>query len=70
MTVPTIHEAVELVPELYDALRERDSMANFVCENLNRGHRPHEAMKKWKAAMAKVKSCMEKAMELKANPDD
>ena len=66
MSMPTIHEAVELVPELYDALRERDSMANLVCETLAKGHRPHEAMKKWKLAMAKIKSCMAKAIELKA----
>ena len=64
MSIPTIHEMVELVPELYEALRERDSMANLVCETIAKGMRHHSAMSKWRSAMRNVKACVAKAIEL------
>ena len=65
MTPLTLAEAVEKVPALYDALRDRDSHANHVCELLARNAECRTELAKWKSLTKKVKSLYGQAMEMK-----
>ena len=60
----TLQEAVEAVPELYDALRRRDSLANHVCELLRDGKRWQDRHRAWKACNAEIKGLFARAQEL------
>ena len=65
MKMPTVQEMVELVPELYDTMRERDSLANHVCEILKNGRaRPGPILDKWKSRTARIKVLVARAIEL------
>jgi hypothetical protein len=52
--LPSLHEMVTLNPVLYDALRERDSAANHVCELLVRNGQVREALHVYKKAVRHV----------------
>ena len=62
--VPTIQEMIELVPELYDVLRERDSLANHVCEVLSRNGQVREILHKWQGRQKRIKVLVARAIEL------
>lgn len=54
MGLPTLPELVDKRPQLYDALRARDSAANKVCEVLYRGGKPKESLAAWRKAVETV----------------
>lgn len=60
---PNLAEMVERVPELYEALRDRDSAANHVCEILSRNGQPREALHRWIKAGKRVKALVARAIE-------
>ena len=55
MKIPSLQEAVDVNPALYDAMRARDSAANYVCELMARGMRTKEAFGKWRKHHEDVK---------------
>jgi hypothetical protein len=55
MRVLTVNDAVEANPALYEAMRERDSCANRVCELMAKGANYRAAHAKWKQAAHSVK---------------
>ena len=59
----TLQEMVEAVPELYDALRERDSLANHVCEVLGRGGQVRELLHKYQGRCRRIKVLVARAIE-------
>jgi non-homologous end joining protein Ku len=59
----TLGEMVEKVPELYEALRERDSLANNVCELIARKAEYRQTFHKWQAKRKRVLSLVAKAMD-------
>ena len=58
----SLAEMVERVPALYDAMRERDSKANLVCEMLATNRQCRQALEEWKRAKKKEKYLVNKAM--------
>ena len=62
----TVTDAVERNPKLYDAMRERDSAANRVCELMSRGQNYRPALGKWKIAAGAVKAEYSRACEAAA----
>ncbi len=62
-TIPNLAEMVEQVPELYEALRERDSAANYVCEILSRNGQTREALHRWIKASKQAKALVSRAIE-------
>jgi hypothetical protein len=59
----TLHEMVELVPELYEELRKRDSLANHVCEIYSRNGQVREVLHKWQKSMKNINRLVEKAVK-------
>ena len=59
----SLAEMVERVPALYDAMRERDSKANLVCEMLATNRQCRQALEEWKRAKKKEKYLVNKAMK-------
>lgn len=55
MPIPSLQEMVDVNPALYDAMRDRDSAANYVCELMARGMRTKEAFEKWRRHHENVK---------------
>jgi len=53
---------VEKVPELYEALRERDSLANHVCELIARNAQYGETFHRWQKQRKRALSLAAKAM--------
>jgi hypothetical protein len=64
--MPTLQEMVDLVPELYETLRERDSLANHVCEVLSRNGQVREILHKWQGRSKRIKVLVGRALELHA----
>ena len=58
----TLGEMVDKVPELYEAMRERDSLANHVCELIARNAQYRETFHRWKKQRKLVVSLAAKAM--------
>lgn len=65
--IPTLQEMVDLVPELYDTMRERDSLANHVCEVLSRGGQARELLHKWNGRSKRIKVLVARAIEMKGS---
>lgn len=65
----TLSEMVEAVPELYDALRERDSLANYVCEILSRNGQVREVLHKWNSKQKRIKTLVERAINMDGKDD-
>ena len=59
----TLQEMCDREPSLYDALRERDSLANHVCELVARGAQYREVHAKWVRQQKRIKSLVAKALE-------
>lgn len=59
----TLQEMCDREPSLYDALRERDSLANHVCELVARGAQYREVHARWVRQQRKIKGLVAKAME-------
>ena len=55
MPIPSLQEMVDVNPALYNAMRDRDSAANYVCELMARGMRTKEAFGKWRRHHENVK---------------
>lgn len=63
LEVMSLQEMCEKVPELYEALRLRDSKANHVCELLVRGHsKPEETLRLWNNARKRVNTLVARAL--------
>lgn len=63
MKVPTLQEMVQLRPQLYDAMRERDSAANRVCALIARGAKHKLALDAWKTSNNAVNREVKAALE-------
>jgi hypothetical protein len=59
---------VDRVPELYDTMRERDSLANHVCEVLSRNGQVREILHKWQGRQKRIKVLVARAIEMEAKP--
>lgn len=66
--MPTLQEMVDRVPELYETLRERDSLANHVCEVLSRNGQVREILHKWQGRQKRIKTLVARAIEMGAKP--
>ena len=66
--MPTLQEMVDRVPELYETLRERDSLANHVCEVLSRNGQVREILHKWQGRQKRIKTLVARAIEMGAEP--
>ena len=53
--VLTVTDAVSANPDLYNAMRDRDSAANYVCELMAHGKNYRQAHAKWKQIAHRVK---------------
>ena len=63
VTMVPLAELVERVPELYETLRERDSLANHVCEILSRNGQVREVLHKWQGRQKRIKVLVARALE-------
>ena len=66
--MPTLQEMVDRVPELYETLRERDSLANHVCEVLSRNGQVREILHKWQGRQKRIETLVARAIEMGAKP--
>ena len=66
--MPTLQEMVDRVPELYETLRERDSLANHVCEVLSRNGQVREILHKWHGRQKRIETLVARAIEMGAKP--
>ena len=64
VTMVPLAELVERVPELYETLRERDSLANHVCEILSRNGQVREVLHKWQGRQKRIKVLVARALEV------
>jgi len=65
-TMVPLAELVERVPELYETLRERDSLANHVCEILSRNGQVREVLHKWQGRQKRIKVLVARALEVQS----
>lgn len=65
-TMFPLAELVERVPELYETLRERDSLANHVCEILSRNGQVREVLHKWQGRQKRIKVLVARALEVQS----
>ena len=66
VTMVPLAELVERVPELYETLRERDSLANHVCEILSRNGQVREVLHKWQGRQKRIKVLVARALEVQS----
>ena len=65
MGIIPLQEMVDRVPELYEALRQRDSLANYVCELMRDGKPYRDTHRKWRQKCKEIRALVARACEIK-----